>query len=161
MTPSTERAPAADELLIHRSFDAPLALVWRLWEDPDHLKRWWGPEGFTCLHLDHDFRVGGRWRVMMRSADYPDSWSSGEFREIERHKRIVFTFAWEEGSGETTQTLATVTFREAGGRTLQSFHQAPFRTPDYRDGHVAGWNSLFNKEQAYAERLARDGKPAR
>jgi uncharacterized protein YndB with AHSA1/START domain len=145
---------ADDELLIRRVFDAPVALVWRLWENREHMFRWWGPEGFTCTSLDLDFRPGGAWRVSMVSDAYGKSWSSGKFREIQKGKRIVFTFAWEEGSGETNETVVTVTFEERDGKTVQTFHQAPFTSVASRDGHVAGWNSLFNKEQAYAEVLA-------
>ena len=145
---------ADDELLITRVFDAPVALVFRIWEQREHMIRWWGPEGFTCTDLDLDFRPGGKWRVGMVSDAYPKSWSGGTFREIDRNRRIVFTFAWEQGSGETQQTLATVTFEERDGKTVQTFHQAPFSSVASRDSHSAGWNSLFNDEQAYAERLA-------
>jgi uncharacterized protein YndB with AHSA1/START domain len=161
MTAATDApAMADDELLITRTFDAPLALVWRLWEDRDLKKRWWGPEEFTTTKLDQDFRPGGAWRILMISEAFGDSWSSGVFQEIEKLKRIVFTFAWEQGSGEPTQTLATVTFREEGGKTTQTFHQTPFRSVEYRDGHIAGWNSLFNKEQRFAEAMARGEDPA-
>jgi uncharacterized protein YndB with AHSA1/START domain len=150
---------ADDELLITRIFDAPLALVWRMWEDRDQMFQWWCPECFTCTSLDVDFRPGGTWRVHMVSDVYGESWSGGKYREIERGKRIVFTFAWEEGSGEVNEVLTTVTFEEEDGRTVQSFHQAPFTSVASRDGHVGGWNSLFNKEQAYAERLAKGERP--
>ena len=58
-----------------------------------------------------------------------------------------------------TQTLVTVTFEEHDGKTVQHFHQTPFSTVEYRDGHVVGWNTHFDKEQAYAERLAKGEKP--
>ena len=159
MTAQTSaRRVGDDELLVTREFDAPLPLVWRLWEDREHMRRWWGPEGFSVLSLDSDFRAGGAWRVHMTSADWGESRSGGTFREIERHKRIVFTFAWDESLGDPTETMVTVTFEERGARTVQHFHQTPFRSVEYRDGHIAGWNSLFNKEQAYAERLAREAR---
>jgi hypothetical protein len=53
------------------------------------------------------------------------------------------------------ETLITVTFEERDGRTIQSFHQAPFISVESRDSHVDGWDSCFNREQAYAEDLAR------
>ena len=154
MAPRTEPV-RDDELFITRRFNAPLSLVWRMWEDSDHMRRWWGPEGFRILSLAADFRAGGKWRVHMRSEQYGDGWSGGEFREIEPKHRIVFTFAWEEGAGETTQTLVTVDFIEADGVTTQSFHQTPFSSVASRDSHVLGWNSLFNKEEKYAAALAR------
>jgi uncharacterized protein YndB with AHSA1/START domain len=148
-----------DELLITREFAAPLSLVWRLWEDSDHMRRWWGPEGFHIVSLAADFRPGGKWRVHMTSAQFGDSYSSGAFKTIVPRERIVFSFAWEEGSGGATETLVTVTFDEQGGVTRQHFHQTPFASVEYRDGHIAGWNSLFNKEQRYAEAVARGEEP--
>jgi uncharacterized protein YndB with AHSA1/START domain len=152
--PTSARELADDELLVTRVFDAPLALVWRIWESREHMVRWWGPEGFTVTDLDLDFRPGGAWRVGMVSDQYGASWSGGTFREIEKGKRIVFTFAWDAGSGEPTETLVTVTFEENGGKTTQYFHQTPFRSVESRDSHVGGWNSLFNKQEGYVEALA-------
>ena len=121
--------------------------------------RWWGPEDFTCTSVDLDFRPGGHWRIGMVSDAYGETWSNGEFREIEKGKRIVFTFAWEQGAGEPNETIVTVTFEERDGKTIQHFHQGPFTSVASRDSHVGGWNSLFNKEQAYAERMAKGEKP--
>jgi uncharacterized protein YndB with AHSA1/START domain len=143
-----------DELLVERTFDAPVALVFRIWETRDHAIRWWGPEGFECTSLEMDFRPGGKYRACIVSDQYGTSWMSGTYREIEKNRRIVFTFAWEEGSGETNDTLVTVTFAEKDGKTIQSFHQTPFSSVAARDSHVGGWNSLFNKQQIYVENIA-------
>jgi uncharacterized protein YndB with AHSA1/START domain len=111
------------------------------------------------VSLDADFRPGGTWRVHMTNPAFGESHSHGEFKSITPHEEIVFTFAWDEGSGETTETLVTVTFDEAGGITRQHFHQTPFSSAEYRDRHIVGWNSLFNKQQGYTEALARGEPP--
>lgn len=150
--PRTETTPIGDdELFIERVFNAPVSLVWRLWEERQHMIRWWGPEGFTATDLDIDFRPGGKWRIGMISEAYPKSWSHGEFRSIEKNRRIQFSFAWDEQSGDPTETLVTVEFIPEAGGTRQTFHQAPFASVEARDSHVQGWNSLFNKLAAYAE----------
>lgn len=159
MAARTEPQMRDDELFITREFAAPLSLVWRLWEDRDHMRRWWGPEGFHVVSLDADFRPGGKWRVHMTNPRFGVSHSHGEFKSITPHAEIIFTFAWDEGSGETTETLVTVTFDEAGGVTRQRFHQTPFSSVASRDGHIAGWTSLINKQQRYAEALARGEPP--
>ena len=157
MTPATsQRQLRDDELLITHEFAAPRALVWRIWEDVEHVRRWWGPEGFTVLSLESDFRPGGAWRCHMHSDTYGHSWSSGHYREIEKPGRIVLTFAWEQDSGEPTETIATVTFEDRGDKTIQQFHQTPFSSVENRDGHARGWTGHFNKEGAYAEALARE-----
>jgi uncharacterized protein YndB with AHSA1/START domain len=145
-----------DALHLDRTFEAPLALVWRMWESRDHMIRWWGPEMFTCTELDWELTPGRPWRATMASRQYQRrvSHSGGVIREVERHKRIVFTFAWDEGSGRDMDTIVTVTFEEKNGATVQSFHQTPFSNVEIRNSHVGGWNSLFNKQQLYAENLA-------
>jgi len=145
-----------DELKLDRTFEAPLALVWRLWENRDHMIRWWGPEIFTCIELDWELTPGRPWRAMMTSKQFNRKISrmSGVIREVVKNKRIVFTFAWDEDSGRDMDTVVTVTFTEKNGATVQSFHQTPFSGVEIRDMHVGGWNSLINKQQLYAENLA-------
>jgi uncharacterized protein YndB with AHSA1/START domain len=143
-----------DELLIERAFDAPAALVFRLWESRDHMLRWWGPETFTAIELDWELTPGRPWRGAMASRQYGVSRFGGVIREVEKNRRIVFTFQWREDSGLHDETLVTVTLAETDGRTVQTFHQAPFPTAAIRDSHVGGWNSLFNKQQIYVENIA-------
>jgi uncharacterized protein YndB with AHSA1/START domain len=145
-----------DELKLDRTFEAPLPLVWRLWENRDHMIRWWGPEIFTCIELDWELTPGRPWRAMMASRQFNHKISrmSGVIREVVKNKRIVFTFAWDEDSGRDMDTVVTVTFTEKNGATVQSFHQTPFSGVEIRDMHVGGWNSLINKQQLYAENLA-------
>jgi uncharacterized protein YndB with AHSA1/START domain len=143
-----------DELRITREFDAPVALVFRLWENPDHMIRWWGPEKFTATQLDWEAKAGKPWRATMVSKQYGVIRMGGVVREVVKNQRLVFTFAWDEDSGRDMETLVTVTFEEKDGKTLQTFHQTPFSSVAQRDSHVGGWQSLFNKQQEYAENFA-------
>lgn len=148
-------APLADdELFLVRAFAAPVPLVFRLWEDVEHRARWWGPKGYACTHLEQDFRPGGAWRACINSPTSGESWQRGVFREIERDRRIVFTFAWDSGPAGGVETLVTVTFAAERGMTIQTFHQTPFTSVERRDTHVVGWSLLFDSEQTYAETLA-------
>ena len=143
-----------DELLIEREFEAPRALVFRLWESRDHMLRWWGPEEFTAVELDWELTVGRPWRGAMTSKVYGLSRFGGVIREIEKERRIVFTFRWDDDSGADLDTLVTVTFAEKDGKTVQTFHQAPFSSVAVRDSHVGGWSSLFDKQRVYVENIA-------
>jgi uncharacterized protein YndB with AHSA1/START domain len=146
---------ADDELLITRTFDAPAALLFALWSQPKHFKRWMGPHGFDCPEAEIDFRVGGTYRAMIKSAEHGENWFGGVYREIEPNKRLVFTFRWDnEGPSAGVETLVTITFAERDGKTVQTFHQAPFISVERRDSHVGGWTSAFDRQQAYAETLA-------
>lgn len=145
---------ADDELFVDRVFDAPLALVWRLWEDNSHRLRWWGPKDFETRASESDFREGGAWRACIHSEQYGTNWHGGVYREIRPMTRIVFTFAWDEGSGPTNPTLITVTFSEKDGKTHQRFHQTGLRDVATRDSHTGGWNSFMDREAGYLEEIS-------
>jgi len=147
---------ADDELLIERDFDAPPSLVFAMWSQPEHFRRWMGPEGFECRACEMDFRIGGAYRAMIWSEAFGESWFGGVYREIEPEKRLVFTFRWDTGPSGGIETLVTITFREVGGRTRQLFHQTPFIDVERRDAHVGGWSSAFDKLAAYAAPSTRE-----
>ena len=52
------RSPKKD-LVFTRTFAAPVERVWQAWADPELVKRWWGPDGFTCPLARIDLREGG------------------------------------------------------------------------------------------------------
>jgi len=61
-TPSGKKAAQKakeTELFITRIFDAARELVWKAWTEPERVKRWWGPQGFTAPFCRIDLRVGG------------------------------------------------------------------------------------------------------
>lgn len=161
----TRAPPVADnELLIVRSFDAPASLVFRMWELPEHMSRWLGPRDFTCTAVEIDFRPGGRWRACIESPERGQRWMGGEYREIERDRRIVTSFAWDPGNRDPSgacvpnmgECVITVTFAERDGRTVQSFHQTPFATIEARDDHNRGWSLCFDREEALAATLLQE-----
>ena len=148
---------ADDDLIIRRTFDAPVSLVFSLWSEARHMRQWMGPRGFACCAAEIDFRVGGTYRVMIRSPEHGENWFGGVYREIEKDRRLVFTFAWDnDGPSAGVEMLVTITFEECDGRTVQTFHQTRFLNAEARDRHMGGWNSAFDKQQAYANQLAQE-----
>ncbi len=145
------------ELSISRTFDAPMDLVYEVWTSAEHMKRWLGPKEFTCTAMEMDFRIGGKWRACIVAEKYGENWMGGVYREITPNERIVFSFAWEDGRDQPgVEQLVTVTFREENGKTVQTFHQGPFLHEEARDGHVGGWNQVFDKELAYLEGCSKE-----
>ena len=154
----SQKRIADNELLIVRTFDAPPPVVFALWSKVEHLKRWMGPKKFTCPHATIDFRVGGAFRAMIKSAEHGENWFGGVYREIVQDKRLVFTFTWDnDGPSAGIETLVTITFEERDdGKTVQTLHQAPFRNAERRDRHVSGWSEAFDKQAVYAENIAKE-----
>lgn len=145
----TQTEAKASELYIERIFDAPRALVFKLWTDADYARRWFGPEGFSCIHFEGDARPGGKWKGGMKNdATGQEHWAEGEFRVVTPVEHILYTYGWAD---EGMATLIDIRFEEtAGGATLMRFRQGPFNTVENRDGHVMGWSSAFNKLAALA-----------
>jgi uncharacterized protein YndB with AHSA1/START domain len=134
------------ELTIERIFDAPAELVFAMWSDPQHFAAWMGPEGFTCPIVEIDFRVGGAYRALIVSSEAGENWFGGQYRVIEPHSRLAFTFTWaNDGPSAGVETLITLTFQERDGKTIQTFRQSPFLDEARRDSHREGWASAFGK----------------
>jgi uncharacterized protein YndB with AHSA1/START domain len=146
---------AARELVVTRLIDAPRALVFKTWTQPEHVARWWGPQGFTTIHCDMDIRVGGTYRFGMRSPEGTEHWKRGVYREIVEPERIVFTFAWEGPHGiPRNELLTTVIFAEQGTKTRLTLRQSGFETTAGRDSHVTGWTSCLERFNDYMPTIA-------
>ena len=141
---------AEPELIVTRIVDAPRALVFKAWVEPEHVARWWGPKGFTTTYCKMDIRPGGAYRCCMRSPEGTEHWKVGVYREIVAPERIVFTFAWEDAAGTTgPELLTTVTFDEYGTQTRLTLRQTGFETVERRDDHRGGWTSCFERFADY------------
>jgi uncharacterized protein YndB with AHSA1/START domain len=148
---------AERELTITRIFAAPRELVFKAWTTPEHMMRWWGPHGFTCLSCTMDLRVGGEWRLSMRSPQGIEDRQHGVFREITPPERLVFTYAfedfperktsgrWSDESGNPGhRTTVTVNLEDVGGKTRVTVQQAVFESTHVRDEHVRGWGEALD-----------------
>ena len=144
-------AQVDDTLVIERVFDAPVDLVWKCWTERGHLETWSAPRGFTIPHSEGDLRPGGKWRCCMRAPNGNELWLGGVYREIVPNTLIVMTHAWEEDGVPGHETLVTVRFADAGGKTKVTLTQAGFDSAGSRDGHAGGWSECLD---ILAEHLA-------
>ena len=78
------------EIVSSRVFEASVETVYAAFADPEQLKGWWGPKGFTNIFETFDFKPGGEWRFIMRSPEGTDFPNYSVFREVAENKRIVF-----------------------------------------------------------------------
>lgn len=106
------------EIVCSRVLNAPRELVFRAWSQPEHLKNWWGPAGFTNTFHEFDFRVGGHWRFTMHGPEKGNYENACEFIKIDPPALI----AWQRHSKPIFQVLAT--FEEVSpDKTLNVFKQ--------------------------------------
>ncbi|MBM9499185.1 SRPBCC family protein [Leptospira sp. 201903071] len=103
------------EIVSRRIFDAPRDLVFKAWTEPEHLKLWWGPEGFTNTFHEFDLRPGGNWRFVMHGPDGTDYENHSVFVEILKPERILFEHVSQH------HYVATIHFEEVGDQTQVDF----------------------------------------
>ena len=112
------------EIVASRILSYPRELVFRAWTEPEHLKNWWGPAGFTNTFNEFDLRVGGMWRFIMHGPEKGNYVNECEFIRIERPSLL----AWKRHSKPLFGVVAT--FEEiSSGKTKVVFKQL-FATPE-------------------------------
>jgi uncharacterized protein YndB with AHSA1/START domain len=132
----------ATDLRLERTFDADREAVFDAWTNPEVLRRWWaaGPDWDTPL-AEVDLREGGAYRLTMRD---PESGMQptvgGEFKEVRRPERLVYTWTWEDMPGATgAGSVVTVDFEESGGRTTVTLVHSGLESDESRAQHEHGW----------------------
>jgi uncharacterized protein YndB with AHSA1/START domain len=70
----------ATTLTMTRLIPAPQDIVFNSWTVPTEIKRWWSPAGFTTPVAEVDLRVGGIYRIGMKSPDGEVLYGSGTNR---------------------------------------------------------------------------------
>jgi len=113
---SEKNSTADRELLITRELNAPIELVWEAWTTPEHIANWWGPNGFTNTISKMDIQPGGEWDLVMHGPDGTDYRNKSVFKEIVKHKRIVY----EHITGP--KFTATIEFEDRGEKTYLRWH---------------------------------------
>lgn len=141
-------------LVLSRTLNAPIDLVFEVWTHPDHLVRWWGPTGFTLPHCEQDFRTGGKYRFCMRAPDGSDHWVRGEYTHIDPPRRLVFTWLREDSDGDIwCDTVVEITLQQRGANTTLTLNQTTFATVAHCEEHAGGWNQCLDRLVAYANSL--------
>jgi len=111
-----ENNTADREIRISRLLNAPIELVWEVWTNPEHIKNWWGPNGFTNTISIMNVQPDGEWNLIMHGPDGTDYRNESIFKEVVKHKKLVY----DHISGP--KFTATITFEEQGDKILLSWH---------------------------------------
>jgi len=121
------------QILTSREFDAPLALVYRAFTEPDLLVQWLGPRKYTMTIDRFDPRDGGTWRYV-HADDAGNAWGfHGVFHGEPSPGGIVQTFEFEGAPGHVS--MDTVTFEEHDGKTTVRTNSV-FQSVEARDAMV-------------------------
>lgn len=115
-------------LVLERVFDAPRELVFAMFKDPEHLKHWWGPQGWELPVCNIDFRPGGVWHYCMKCIDRNqgeffgmESWGKAVYKDINEPDSIAYSDYFSDAEGNINEELpateVTLQFVELDGKT--------------------------------------------
>lgn len=125
-----DKDPQAMTMTVISEFDAPVGRVWRLWEDPRQLERWWGPPTYPATFLDHDLTPGGTVTYFMTGpeGDTPRGW--WRVRSVDAPHRLEFEDGFADEVGDPDSAMPTmvigVTLTESSGGGTRMVIEATF-----------------------------------
>jgi len=168
----TEASP--DDFVIARTFEAPRALVWKVWTEAEHLAQWWGPKGCTIRVVKLDVRPGGMFHYAMAYQPGHDMWGRFVYREIVPPERMVYVSSFSDPEGGITrapfpkigptfplEVLNTLTLADDGGKTTMTVRGRPLNATEeerktYRGmfgSMQQGFTGTFDQLAAYLTKM--------
>jgi uncharacterized protein YndB with AHSA1/START domain len=105
------------------------------------LGTWFRPAGVRETSAETDPRVGGTFRIVMVHDE--STVCAGTYREIDRPRRLVFT--WSSPDTRSRDTIVTVTFQPSQAGTVVEIHQTGLPDEEARDSHYAGWSDILRE----------------
>jgi uncharacterized protein YndB with AHSA1/START domain len=134
-------------LRLTRHFPVSPREIWQAWTDPQALKHWFGPDEGEVSFAETDVRTGGRFHIIFSTLDGEEHDVSGVYREVQSHRKLVFTWAWK--STPERESLVTLTFRPANNGTDFVMLHEQFFDVAARDRHEYGWSGSLEKLGRY------------
>ncbi|AEH85439.1 Activator of Hsp90 ATPase 1 family protein [Mesorhizobium opportunistum WSM2075] len=121
----------------------------------DEVERWWGSaDTYRVVDWSADLRVGGRWTVVVRTADGRSRPAGGEFLDIEAPRRIVQTraYAWDHPTlGRRETKVAYLLEPIAIGTRITICHGGFAGLSEAAAEHAEGWGRVLSWLQAYLD----------
>lgn len=139
-------APEMFQLQISRFIRAPREKVFDAFVTEALLSQWKSPRGMKVAACSVDARVGGRYRVEMRSREGTTFTVGGTYTALNRPERLAYTWQWQgENPMAGFETLIEVDFIATDGGTELRMKHSGFPAAAARDGHNQGWSSTLNR----------------
>lgn len=156
------------DFVISRVYDAPRDLVWRACTEPERMRQWWGPKGFTVVASKMDLRPGGIYHYGLKAPDGSEMWGKFVFREVSPPQRLVFINSFSDAAGGITrhpmspnwplELLSVFTFdEEPGGKTRFTVRWSAHNASEderkvFDTSHASmqqGWGGTLDQLAAY------------
>jgi uncharacterized protein YndB with AHSA1/START domain len=135
---------------VRREIAAPAEVLFDAWLDAHSLGTWLKPSGCRETRAETDPREGGAFRIVMTD-DESSTVHTGTYREIDRPRRLVFT--WSSPATHFRDSIVTVTFQPSSTSTLVEINQVGLPDEEAKSAHHAGWSDALRE----LDHIMRDG----
>jgi len=147
-------ADGRHRIVVHRRIPAPREVVYEAWTDPQGLREWMCPGDVISAAATLDIRVGGSFRITMRSKERVHE-HFGTYRIVAPPSKLSFT--WSEVDNPNEITLVTVEFIAHGNESELVIIHERFSKADIAQRYEMGWGTIASK---FASHLQSTKKPA-
>jgi len=129
---------------VRRRMPAPRDVVYEAWTTPEGFRHWMCPGDVISAEATLDLRVGGVFRIVMKSktAEYVHT---GTYQIVDPPAKLVFTWT----ASDDSQTLVTVEFLDHGEDSELVLTHERFTKSDVANRYESGWGTIADKLAAY------------
>lgn len=158
MTSKTKfSTPSATDIKVVRQFASDRETLWAMWTQADHLRNWWGPQGWTMPVCEVDFRPGGAWFHCLQDPDGNRYCSKVVYREIDALRRFTGTEIFVDEAGDRDEELPEADvyceFSDVDGETVVTnitrYERRESRDKIIEMGVEAGISEMFDRLDEY------------
>ncbi|MGO4821243.1 MULTISPECIES: SRPBCC family protein [unclassified Flavobacterium] len=135
-------------LLLEYKIHAKPDIVYDAWTNLEVFQKWFCPTGFSVAIAEMDLKVGGYFRIHMKSPEdqiYP---TKGEYLVLEKPNRIVYKDSWDDNRENNEPTVAEIIFEAAADQTVMKLYYS-FATKEQKEtmlssGIEQGWKMFLD-----------------
>jgi uncharacterized protein YndB with AHSA1/START domain len=136
-------------LTLVRRIKARPSIVFDAVTAAEGIAQWWGPDAGPVLVAEADVRVGGHFRVRFRTLDGSEHESQGEYLELVKPERVVFSWRWTGGQEDPGISRVEINLRAIPEGTELTFTHSQLHDEETRRTHEAGWTGSLDKLEAH------------
>ncbi|MDR9855687.1 SRPBCC domain-containing protein [Paenibacillus sp. VCA1] len=144
-----------NELLLTRVFDAPRELVFKVWTDPEHFCKWWGPKGFSLNVSKMDVRPGGLFLGSQTSPEGHVMWGKFVYQEVNAPEKLVYVQSFSDEEGNTVRApfnpnwpleiINILTLTEENGKTALTLRGGPVNATEEERAAFSGMAPMLEQ----------------
>lgn len=128
---------------LNKEINAPITKVFDAWLDPKTLSQFILPmPGMENSEVTNNVREGGNFEIIMKVGDEKIP-HTGKYLEIDRPKKLVFTWVSPASLDDSTVTL-NFTEIESNKTKIELTH-IRFIDEEHRSNHEGGWSNILDE----------------